>query len=402
MGFLDSARSKISEVKQNVTNRNDRKKVSDLVDQLASFPLCSEVDASLIVESLITKYLGQSRHSVLMRVDSSPEGLTAAAEFLLIEEKERNFLNILLEDEFEHSLKVLRGSICVNFIITILTFLGDTEEIIDETLYEEFLTVMLREASGYDIYLYFVSGSSVDIYESHIDYKNKNFSEISFPGLEQTAQSKYQSYIKTSQAQENDISLIATTLETDAIGFGRTMDLYNYEDLSWSEGTIGRASVTRMIEYYMSPRMLQKQIVSSIYNLSNEMKQASDVHWHFCEDGILQIHLDEEMKPTWISKENIQKLTFGEGYDGLSNNGLKDYEYFYLYMTVQTVKGDEFTLFRFLSGDQKNAKRNFSVYLNSTFPKLANYYPVNNSGDIYDVSKHYTTTYTTTYVWGVY
>jgi hypothetical protein len=272
---------------------------------------------------------------------------------------------------------------------------------IDQELYEEILTVMVREASSFDTYLYFALGSNADIYDRHREFKNQYFPKLFFPNLEQIAQNKLQNYNKTRQVQEssNDNS-IATTLSGDQIDIGRTIDIYNREDNSWSKGLMGGASVTRMVEYYLPPRILRKKVVISIYNLSNELKTTGDVHWHFCEEGILQVDMHGSAQPRWISKSNIEELTFGEGYNGLSTNGVTEFEHFYLYMTVKTAQGDEFTLFRFLSDNRKSAERNLHVYLNQTLLDLGDHYPVYISEDVYDISKHYKTTYTTRYVWG--
>jgi hypothetical protein len=156
-----------------------------------------------------------------------------------------------------------------------------------------------------------------------------------------------------------------------------------------------------MVEYYLPPRILRKQVVASIYNLTNEMTATGGgVHWHFCEDGILQIESNGSSQPRWISKANFEGLTFGEGYNGLTKDGRTEFEHFYLYMTVETATGDEFTLFRFLDRNRKNAERNFHVYMNQTLPMIADHFPVYTSDNVYDISKHYKTTYTTTYVWG--
>jgi hypothetical protein len=180
------------------------------------------------------------------------------------------------------------------------------------------------------------------------------------------------------------------------------MDLFDYTNYSWSKGVVGMASVTRMVEYYLPPKILRKKVVTSIYNLSNEIKTTGDVHWHFCDEGILQVDLHGSAQPRWIPKSNIEELTFGEGYNGRSTNGVTEFEHFYLYMTVKTALGDEFTLFRFLSDNRKSAERNLHVYLNQTLLEIGDHYTVYISEDVYDISKHYktTTTYTTTYVWG--
>jgi hypothetical protein len=187
----------------------------------------------------------------------------------------------------------------------------------------------------------------------------------------------------------------------DQIDIGRNIDIYDPEENTWSKGLVGAACVARMVEYYLPTRMLRKQVVASIYNLTNEMTAVGGgVHWHFCEDGILQIESNGKSQPRWISKANFEALTFGEGYNGLTKDGRTEFEQFYLYMTVETATGDEFTLFRFLDGNRKNAERNFGVYMSQTLPMIADHFPVYTSENVYDISKHYKTTYTTTYVWG--
>ena len=402
MSFLKAVKAKIGETKQGISDMNDRRKVSNLVSYFASFPLCSETDAYTIVDSALTKYLGRSHIALIDFETSSTDEINAEmAELDAVIEKERELLTIVLGEDLRKQLFALRGSICAIFFEKILNFLEDTKMAIDQELYEEILTVMVREASSFDTYLYFALGSNADIYDRHREFKNQYFPKLFFPNLEQIAQNKLQNYNKTRQVQEssNDNS-IATTLSGDQIDIGRTIDIYNREDNSWSKGLMGGASVTRMVEYYLPPRILRKKVVISIYNLSNELKTTGDVHWHFCEEGILQVDMHGSAQPRWISKSNIEELTFGEGYNGLSTNGVTEFEHFYLYMTVKTAQGDEFTLFRFLSDNRKSAERNLHVYLNQTLLDLGDHYPVYTSEDVYDISKHYKTTYTTRYVWG--
>jgi hypothetical protein len=404
MGFLKGVKAKLEETKQGISDMNDRRKISNLVSDLAKYPLCSENDAYLIVESAITKYLGRSHIALIDLVESSPEEVAREmAELDVVMEKERELLTTLLSPEFKNQLWALRGSIAVCFLNMILVFLEDTELEIDQNTYAEILTVMVKEASGFDAYLHFTSASGFDIYYSHRDFKQMYFPKLNFPQLEETGKNKYQNYLKTLEAQESeDDNSIASALANDRIGDGRSIDLYNHQDNSWSKGYLGSASVPRMVEYCLPPRMLRKQLVASIYSFSNTQKTTGDVHWHFCEDGILQVDLAQGSQPRWISAQNIEDLTFGEGYNGLSKDGRTEFEHFYLYMTVTTVKGDEFTLFRFIGDKRKNAERNFEVYMNQTLPLIADYYTVYTSDNVYDISKHYKTTYTTTYVWGEY
>jgi hypothetical protein len=402
MKFFNGVKTKIGEAKQGISDMNDRRKVSDLMNTLSSFPLCSESDAYTIVNSVVTKYLGRSYTAKIdFENSSSEEVLEELAELDAVEEKIRKFLTLIFEQHFEHDVKNLQGSICVSFLAVILDFLDVTETVIDQDMYEEILTIMIKEASGFDIELHFGPGSTADIYQGHASYKNEYFPTVFFRRLEEMANEKLQTYKRSlSSKKKLGNPMISEALSRDTIGSGRSMDIYSYQNHSWSEGYVGIASVPRMIEYYLPLRILRELVVFSFYNLSNEMTTIGNVNWHFCEDGILQVDLTEKTKPRWISKAHIQELTFGEGYNGRSSNGVTEFEEYYIYMTVKPSLREEFTLFRFLNKDRKGAERNLKVYLNETLPKLEKYYPVKVSQNVYDISKHYKTSYTTTYVWG--
>ena len=406
MSFLKAVKAKIGETKQGISDMNERRKVSDLIDTMASFPLCSESDAFHIVESLLTKYIGRSIVATIDLDAASPEEFTKEMAALdIVDEKLKEFLNIIAEEKFKEKVKMLRGSIYVSFLKNVLDFLDQTQTAIDPDLYEEILTIMVREASGYDIAYYFGSGSTTNIYSSCIRYKNELFPEVFFPKLEETAEAKFQNYRKLQNLNEkSDSKTIAAALGRDTIGSGRTMDLFDYTNYSWSKGVVGMASVPRIIEYYLPSNILRKNVVYSLRNLSVDMKQTGEVHWHFCEDGILQLDLVQDTRPRWIPISNINKLTFGEGYNGLVKDGVTEFENFFLYMTVETAFKDEFTLFKFLNSDRKKAVNKLTSLLNDTLPDLADFYSIEISDYVYDESKHYKTTYkttyTTTYVWG--
>ena len=402
MSFLKAVKAKIGETKQGISDMNERRKVSDLIDTMASFPLCSESDAFHIVEGLFTKYIGRSIVATIDLDAASPEEFTKEMAALdIVDEKLKEFLNIIAEEKFKEKVKMLRGSIYVSFLKNVLDFLDQTQTAIDPDLYEEILTIMVREASGYDIAYYFGSGSTTNIYSSCIRYKNELFPEVFFPKLEETAEAKFQNYRKLQNLNEkSDSKTIAAVLGRDTIGSGRTMDLFDYTNYSWSKGVVGMASVPRIIEYYLPSKILRKNVVYSLRNLSVDMKQTGEVHWHFCEDGILQLDLVQDTRPRWIPISNINKLTFGEGYNGLVKDGVTEFENFFLYMTVETAFKDEFTLFKFLNSDRKKAVNKLTSLLNDTLPDLADFYSIEISDYVYDESKHYKTTYTTTYVWG--
>ena len=403
MGFFDGAKAKISEAKQGISDMNERRKVTEIVKTLASFPLCEEVEASIIVGSLITKHLGISHTATMDRAKSRP-GVKAKEipELHFTVEKEREFLNIIFGEKFDADIMQLRGSISVSFLDTILDFIVDTDTVITQETYQAILEKMVQEASGFDTDLYFQAGSTTNIYGWHREYKEKHFPNVFFPKLEEVAERKFQSYRKRLNAKGgSEGQIVSVALSQDTIGAGRTMDMYDRENNSWVKGTLGMASVVRMVEHYL-PFVLKKPLLHSFRNLSSEMQTVGDMHWHFCEDGILELDLIPNALPRWIPKQNIKGLTFGEAYNGKSTDGVTQFEEFYLYMTVETTGGDEFTLFRFLNEDRRTAEKKLNTALNSTLPKLADHYPVYISEVMHDISKHYktTTTYRTTYVWG--
>jgi hypothetical protein len=400
MNFFKAMKTKVEETKQNVSDMNDRRKVSDLLDTLDSFPLCSESDAMYIVQSLLTKYIGRSHVATIDLEAASPEEFDREMAALdVVDEKIKDFLEIIFEEKFKDKVSMLTGSISVSFHSAILDFLGQTDTVVDKDVYEEILSVMIKEASGSDIALHFGSGSTSNIYDNHIRYKTEFFPNVFFRELEKDAEAKFQSYQRLSKDKPGR-KTISAALGGDTIGSGRTMDLFDYTNYSWSKGVVGMASVPRMIEYYLPPQILAKKVVHSLRNLSVEMKREGDVHWHFCEDGILQLDLVTNARPRWIPISRVEKLTFGEGYNGLSKDGVNQFENFFLYMSVKTVTKDEFTLFKFLNEDRKKAVNKLTTVLNTTLPELADFYPVEISDHVYDNSKHYKTTYTTTYVWG--
>jgi hypothetical protein len=400
MNFFKNMKSKVEATKQGLSDMNTRRKVSDLLDTLDSFPLCSEIDAMDIVQGQITKYIGRSHVATIDLEAASPEEFEKEmADLDLVDVKLTEFLETIFEEKCKAKVDMLTGSISVSFLSSVLDFLGQTDTVIDKALYEEILSTMVKEASGLDIALHFGSESTSSIYDRHIRYKTENFPNLFFPELEKAAEAKLQNYQKLSN-DKSGVKTIATALGNDTIGSGRTMDLFDYTNYTWSKGVVGMASVRRIIEYYLPPKILEKKVVHSLRNLSVEMKREGDVHWHFCEDGILQMDLVTNARPRWIPIAKIQKLTFGEGYSGLSKDGVNQFENFFLYMSVKTNARDEFTLFKFLSEDRKKAVNKLTNVLNDTLPELADFYPVEISDHVYDISKHYKTTYTTTYVWG--
>jgi hypothetical protein len=179
MNFFKAMKTKVEETKQNVSDMNDRRKVSDLLDTLDSFPLCSESDAMYIVQSLLTKYIGRSHVATIDLEAASPEEFDREMAALdVVDEKIKDFLEIIFEEKFKDKVSMLTGSISVSFHSAILDFLGQTDTVVDKDVYEEILSVMIKEASGSDIALHFGSGSTSNIYDNHIRYKTEFFPNV--------------------------------------------------------------------------------------------------------------------------------------------------------------------------------------------------------------------------------
>ena len=75
MNFFKNMKSKVEATKQGLSDMNDRRKVSDLLDTLNSFPLCSEIDAMDIVQGQITKYIGRSHVATIDLEAAGPKNL---------------------------------------------------------------------------------------------------------------------------------------------------------------------------------------------------------------------------------------------------------------------------------------------------------------------------------------
>ena len=164
MSFLKAVKAKIGETKQGISDMNDRRKVSDLIDTMASFPLCSESDALDIVQGLLTKYIGRSRVATIDLEAATPEVVAKEmAELDLVDQKMKEFLEIIFEEKFKDKVEMLSGSICVSFFNSVLEFLSQTDTVIDKELYEEILTTMIKEASGFDIVLYYLNYFQIEV-----------------------------------------------------------------------------------------------------------------------------------------------------------------------------------------------------------------------------------------------
>lgn len=415
MKFVDRIKGRVSETKAKIDVARDKKQVKDMVVRLMAFPLCSEDDAHFIVESEVVRYFG--RHDCFaLDLDSnlSEEEIEAEAENLkVLREQMRTFIEFLFDPSVGYSPSLLKGSINVRFHLKLLQYLDEVQMPITESLYMEIIESMIAEASGKDIEECFTesgdSSGKLDLFTWFKEYKDNFFPDIAFIKAGRTAQDKLNSHKEMeaisnslNNARPNSLKLgtaptnppIKVALAADTIGGGQAIKYLPLFQQEFVELYVGQARVVRMIEYH-APFLLEKNHVLSLRDLSVGIKSDSTLHWHFCEDGIIETQLNINAKPGWIPGNKVKELVFGEAYDGMSKDGVTQFERYYLYMIVRTSIGPTFTLYKYLASNSQKAMEAWADLGEDLLPILANYYNIKISDEVHDVSKHYKTTYTT-------
>lgn len=422
MKFVERLKDKVSETKAKVALARDKKQVSEMVARLSLLPLCNEDDAFLIIESEVTEYFGR-QDCFSLDLDANPTEEEMAAEIEDLKElrgQMQTFLEYLFDPSLQYSPSILKGSINARFHLKVLQYLDETQMPIEESMYVSIIESMIEEGSGADIQSCFTdereNNSKLDLFTWFKEYKENFFPNNSFMKAGRIAQEKLSRYLEqerntapfksaSDNSRKSKLSLgnlpVSLALEADTIGGGKTIKYVPSTGKEPVDMYVGQASVVRMMEYY-SPFMLEEKHVLSLRNLSVDIKTDASLHWHFCEDGIIETQLDASTKPGWIPADKVKELVFGEGYDGMSKDGVTQFERFYLYMIVRTTIGPTFTLYKYLAQTTKKAKEAWADLGQESLPLLAEYYNVKISDDVHDVSKHYKTTYTTyttTWVW---
>jgi hypothetical protein len=415
MKFVDRIKDKVSETKAKVAVARDKKQVKDMVSRLQQFPLCSESDAYWIVEGEVTRYFGRvDCFSLDLSTNPSDEEIEAENENLkVLREQMKTFLEFLFDPSVGYSPELLKGSINVRFNLKILHYLDEVQMPIAESLYMSIIESMIAEGSGADIQESFTDTNKgdgkLDLFTWFNDYKERFFPDIAFIKAGRIAQDKLSFHQEMSETispfldmeeegQQANLTLgnppIKHALSTDTIGGGQAIKVLPIFEKEFWEMNVGHASVVRIIEYH-APFLLEKNHVLSLRNLSVDIKSDSTLHWHFCEDGIIETRLDINAKPGWIPGNKVKELVFGEAYDGMSKDGVTQFERYYLYMIVRTSIGPTFTLYKYLASKRQKAMEAWADLGDETLPALADYYNIKFSDEVHDVSKHYKTTYTT-------
>lgn len=415
MKFVERIKGKVSETREKVAVARDKKQVKDMVSRLRAFPLCSESDAYWIVEGEVTRYFGR-QDCFSLDLDQNPSEEEVAAEMddlAVLREQMRVFLGFLFDPDFEYSPSLLKGSVNVEFHRKVLEYLDETEFQINEQMYMSIVESMVKESSGYDIQRSFTDiledDTKLDLFASHRDYKSKFFPELGFIKLSKEAEEKLKRYLASAEeaapflASEEEDQVqrerygnppVSVALMADTIGGGQSIQVLRVNEKEFTDVYVGQASVVRMIEYH-APFLLEKKHVLSLRNLSVDIKSDSTLHWHFCEDGIIETTLEINSQPRWLPTNKVKELVFGEAYDGMSKDGVTQFERYYLYMIVRTAIGPTFTLFKYLASNSQKAMEAWADLGQESLPTLADYYNVKISEEVHDVSKHYKTTYTT-------
>jgi hypothetical protein len=419
MKFVDRIKDKVSDTKVKVAVARDRKQVREMVSRLSSLPLCDEDDAYFIVENEVREYFGR-QDCFALDLDSNPTEEEKEAEFenlKILRGQMQVFLEFLFDPSLQYSPAILKGSINARFHLKVLQYLDETQLQIDEAMYVAIIESMIAEGSGADMQACFtddrISDSKIDLFTWFKDYNDNFFPNNSFIRSGRTAQEKLSRYIereKISAPWKKDGEVdwarlgnppVGVALELDAIGYGQTITYVPMFDKEPMEMYVGQASVVRMIDYH-TPFMLDKTHVFSLRNLSIGIKAEASLDLHFCEDGIIETKLDLNAKPGWIPANKVKELVFGEGYDGMSKDGVTQFERYYLYVIVRTSIGPTFTLYKYLAQSAQKAMEAWADLGEESLPMLADYYNIKISEEVHDVSNHYKTTYTTyttTWAW---
>lgn len=388
----------------------------EIIAKLKTFPLVSTSDAENIVEGELENYFGMST-SIILDENASDEVAQKDKENFhsLRNGPLQEFLAILFSENLNYEPSTIYGSIGVYFNDQILSFMDDVNFAIDETKFRNILMAIISQATGWEIYMNYYDEESqkIDLHRWHENLKNGHYPSSTFPELFEEAEKKLKRYFKLdadcdafrSQKngridRRNGNPPLAVELISDTIGAGRSVKRKLRPNSNFEEFNLGHASVTSILEQHL-PKILSKKHVVSLRNLTTQMKNESELHWHFCEDGILEITLNPYAVPRWLRADKIVELTFGEGYDGMSTDGQTSFERFYLYMKVRTTMGSTFTLYKYLSQDRQKATAAWEKLADQTLPKIAEFFEVSISNQSIDISKHYktTTTYTTVWTW---
>ena len=424
MKFVDRIKEKVADTKVKVAEAKGKRDVRDIYTRMQTFPLCSALDAFHIVDSEMHYYFGRSDIIDLDIMEATDEDFqNEDKELQALLDPKREFLETILNYEFGYEPESLKGSIGSVFNDKLLRYARETDFAIEEEKFIEILTALVHQSSGSEIDEHFTSWDkeqegatkTPNLFHFGPEYVEKYFPNLKLPELEKEANRKFQSYHKlralcepfipdedhesTSDRLGNPPVILA--LGSDTVGPGTSVDVFMMGVEEPTQEYLGQASVTRMIEQHI-PHVLSKAYVTSLRNLSTQMNADSELHWHFCEDGIIELTLQAKAVPRWLPAKNIKELIFGDGYDGLSTNGRTEFERFYLYMMVRTTTNQTFTLFKFLSRERQKAMEMWADISGDTLSLLANYYNIKISDETIDISKHYKTTqtYTTTWFWG--
>lgn len=419
MKFLERIKGKASETKTKVAVARDKKQVRKMVARLSAVPLCHEAIAYFIIESEVTEYFGR-QDCFALDFNSNPTEEEKEAEFenlKILRGQMQVFLEFLFDPSLQYSPSLLKGSINVLFHTKVLKYLDETQmpPPFEESLFIAIIESMIAEASGCDIQDCFTAkhtSNKFDLFTWFQEYRDKFFPNLSFMREERIGREKLNRYLALERISapfklvgENNLRSqtalgnppVQLALETHSVGSGK-ITKFQLPHLDPIELCVGAAGVVRMIDYY-SPFMLEEKHVFSLEHLSIGIMAEPSLDWHFCEGGIIEIQEDVNAKPAWIPAKKVKELVFGEGYDGMSKDGVTQFESYYLYMIVRTSIGPTFTLYKYLAQSTQNAMEAWADLGEESLPMLSDYYNVKISDEVHDVSKHYKTTYTTTWSW---
>ena len=288
------------------------------------------------------------------------------------------------------------GSIAAIFNLTVIFFICRQELEVESETFLSALDWALAESSMEDINFYYNSEIFSDSpKEENLSILLPRYMKNFFPG--------------------EDLDSRMTIVQNKLDNLTKLQILGQEQNLIfWSEGLRGsfldkgsgpRANIVRHLEYY-DHLFLDERYVAPIFSLSQTLRPDESLpseHWLFCQDGIIILEdPNNEKECSYITKDSVSQITFGQAAWGKITDGRITYAYFKISMSIELNDGSTIIRFEYISDDNDEFLEILKNKYESTISQIAEYFPVTIADEIYEDFDTYvtTTTTTTTYTYG--
>ena len=288
------------------------------------------------------------------------------------------------------------GSIAAIFNLTVIFFICRQELEVESETFLSALDWALAESSMEDINVYYNSEIFSDSpKEENLSILLPRYMKNFFPG--------------------EDLDSRMTIVQNKLDNLIKLQILGQEQNLIfWSEGLRGsfldkgsgpRANIVRHLEYY-DHLFLDERYVAPIFSLSQTLRPDESLpseHWLFCQDGIIILEdPNNEKECSYITKDSVSQITFGQAAWGKITDGRITYAYFKISMSIELNDGSTIIRFEYISDDNDEFLEILKIKYESTISQIAEYFPVTIADEIYEDFDTYvtTTTTTTTYTYG--